>query len=345
MGIKYKGSTMTLDLLDRKRKYSNGFCHWPQPAWLRPDGSWQPSLANFTSLADPKAVGSGHTALTTLMHEAGHAAHFANIAQPSPLFSQERAPTSVAYAENQSMFLDSLVDDAAWRGRYARSREGQPVPWELLEEEIRARRPYEVFALRGMLAVPYFEKALYELPEEQLSAQKVQQLAEEVEQRIQGGPSARPLLSVPHILSDESSCYYHGYVLAEMSVHQTRAHFLETHGSIVDNPRVGPVLTEAYWKPGNSARFLDLVEGLTGKPLTGDAWVKDLQEPLEEVLKSERAEYDKAVKLGPAVSGDLDLEMRVKIIDGDETIADSAEEGSFAATTAKFERYVKQRLA
>jgi hypothetical protein len=51
------------------------------------------------------------------MHEAGHAAHFANIVQPSPMFSQERAPTSVAYAENQSMFLDSLVADAAWRGR------------------------------------------------------------------------------------------------------------------------------------------------------------------------------------------------------------------------------------
>eukprot|EP00964_Phaeocystis_antarctica_P050800 scaffold29570_cov57-Phaeocystis_antarctica.AAC.2 len=30
---------------------------------------------------------------------------------PSPLFSQERAPTSVAYAELQSMFLDSLVRD------------------------------------------------------------------------------------------------------------------------------------------------------------------------------------------------------------------------------------------
>jgi hypothetical protein len=36
------------------------------------------------------------TVLTTLMHEAGHAAHFANIKQLSPLFSQERAPNPVA---------------------------------------------------------------------------------------------------------------------------------------------------------------------------------------------------------------------------------------------------------
>lgn len=114
MNISYRGAKMDLDLLDRKNKYSNGFCHWPQPAWVKPDGSFQPSTTHFTSLADPSAVGSGLTGLTTLMHEAGHAAHFANIEMPSPLFSQERSPTSVAYAELQSMFLDSLVDDADW---------------------------------------------------------------------------------------------------------------------------------------------------------------------------------------------------------------------------------------
>ena len=54
-------------------------------------------------------VGSGKTALVTLLHEGGHAAHFACIDQATPLASQERAPTSVAYAENQSMFLDSLA--------------------------------------------------------------------------------------------------------------------------------------------------------------------------------------------------------------------------------------------
>ena len=69
---------------------------------------------------------------------------FANIKQPSPLFSQERAPTSVAYAELQSMFLDSLVGDAAWRCKYAVSREGEPLPLELVEEDLRAKHPYEV---------------------------------------------------------------------------------------------------------------------------------------------------------------------------------------------------------
>jgi len=347
--ISYKEATMDLDLLDRKNKYSNGFCHWPQPAWKKPDGTWQPATTHFTSLADPSAVGSGHTALTTLMHEAGHAAHFANIQQSSPLFAQERAPTSVAYAELQSMFLDSLVGDAAWRGRYARDRNGEPIPWELHAEDIESTHPYKVFALRAMLSVPYFEKALYELPEAELTAEKIAELADEIEVKIQGGFSPRPLLSVPHLLSDEASCYYHGYVLAEMAVHQTREHFLKTQGYIVDNPNVGPSLEKAYWEPGNSAAFLDLVKGLTGAPLTGDAWIHELSVTVDDLKVSERKDYDAAVaKPHPAKdegASRVDLNMRVRFVDGDNVIADTASTGGdFVKACSIFESYVAQRF-
>ena len=153
MGIAYRGTKMRLDQCDRAGKYPNGFCHWPVALHKGQDGKWNASEANFTSLATPDEVGSGNTALTTLMHEGGHAAHFANIEQGSPLFSQERAPFSVSLAETQSMFLDSLCGDAAWLGRYARDRAGTPVPWDLLERSIREKHPYEVFQLRGMIAV------------------------------------------------------------------------------------------------------------------------------------------------------------------------------------------------
>ena len=105
--------------------------------------------------------------------------------QQSPFFSQERAPTSVAYAENQSMFLDSLCGDASWLAKYARNEGGEPLPWALIEEGIRAKSPYAVFALRSMLAVPFFEKALYELPDDQLDAESVQALADKVEAEVQ----------------------------------------------------------------------------------------------------------------------------------------------------------------
>ena len=96
--------------------------------------------------------------------------------------------------------------------KYAVSREGEVIPWGLIADKISATHPYKVFALRAMLAVPYFEKALYEMKEEDVTAESIKALADKVEKVIQGGLSPRPLLSVPHILSDEASCYYHGYV-------------------------------------------------------------------------------------------------------------------------------------
>jgi oligoendopeptidase F len=344
LGIRYQGATMTLDLLDRKGKYSNGFCHWPQPAYFGKGGKLIPSRANFTSLATPSAVGSGLTGLTTLMHEGGHAAHFANIRQESPFFSQERAPTSVAYAENQSMFLDSLVQDAAWIGRYATSKDGVPMPWELLEEKIRATHEFEVLSLRSMLSVPYFEKALYELADDELTAANVASLADDVELRLQGGLASRPLLSVPHILSDEASCYYHGYVLAEMSVQQTRGYFLQKYGTIVDEPRVGQELADVYWAPGNSELFLDLVQRLTGEPLTPKAWIEGLKEDLDEKVKGERVAYDEAVAADQSTAA-VELGMRMMIVHGGELVADTEADGSFEAACGKFKEWVGARGA
>ena len=60
-------------------------------------------------------------------------------------------------------------------------------------------------------------------------------------------------------------------------MHQTRAHFMAKCGRIVDEPGVGRDMAEVYWAPGNGEAFLDLVNKLTGAPLTSAAWVKELQ--------------------------------------------------------------------
>ena len=135
-----------------------------------------------------------------------------------------------------------------------------------------------------------------------------------------------------------------------MAVHQTRAHFKRAYGRLVDEPRIGADLTRAYWAPGNGAAFLDLVQSLTGAPLTGDAWVASLSEDLEALVKSERAEYDAALREGPALpaGGGADLGMRVVLVHGAEVIADSGPAGGadaaqrFAAATAAFKAWVRR---
>ena len=104
------------------------------------------------------------------------------------------ATLQVAYAETQSMFLDSLAGDAAWLARYARTLEGAAMPWDVIERKLRSTQPFDVVALRSMLSVPYFERALYELPEAEVTPQRILELADEVEARIEGGPAPRTLM-------------------------------------------------------------------------------------------------------------------------------------------------------
>ena len=138
------------------------------------------------------------------------------------------------------------------------------MPVELLEAGIRARQPFAAWEVRQRLSVCYGEKAIYEIPDDELSGERVLDALRDAEQRLlfleQGSP--RPILAVPLLLAGEASAYYHGYVLAEMAVHQTRDFFLARDGHLMDNGKIGPDLRDAYWKPGNSHTFADFVAKL-----------------------------------------------------------------------------------
>ncbi len=217
---------MQLDLLERPGKHQNGFCHGPVPSWITETGRWVPAAINFTAEAKPDQVGSGLRAINTLFHEGGHAAHFANVVQNSPCFSQEYPPTSMAYAETQSMFCDQLLSDPDWMMRYAASADGQPIPASLILDRIASSQPMRAFDARSIAVVPYFESALYQMADDDLTPERVLALARETEVRVLGVESPRPLLAIPHLLNQESAASYQGYLLAYMAVAQTRAHLL-----------------------------------------------------------------------------------------------------------------------
>lgn len=338
LGVRFRGATLTLDLVDRSGKYENGFMHGPEPAFFD-HGVWRPARINFTANAVPGAVGSGLRATETLFHEGGHAAHFSNILSDAPCFSQEFAPTSVAYAETQSMFMDSLLEDPDWRTRYLTDRTGNPVPMALLEEAIREAQPMRAWDVRAMLTVPMAERALYEIPDEELSPERVKHTFRGIERALQGlSGGVRPVLAVPHLLSGEASAYYHGYVLAEMAVFQTRAHFLARDGHLVDNPRVGPDLAEHYWKPGNAVPFEDTLRSLTGKPLSADALVAACNLGVDEAIAAARAQVARLPSI-PHWEGPVELDMKLRVIHGRQTIA-STEGSTFEAACEAFERWI-----
>ena len=326
LGVRFRGATLTLDLIDRAGKYENGFMHGPGVAFFD-HGTWRPARINFTANAVVGQLGAGITATQTLFHEGGHAAHFSNIQQAAPCFAQEFAPTSVAYAETQSMFMDSLVSDPDWLWRHARDRNGEPPSAELLAETLREDQLFPAWDIRALVTVPFAERALYELRDDELSPDRVLEVLRSVERRLQGlSRAVRPVLAVPHLLSGESSAYYHGYVLAELAVQQTRRHFLERDGYLTDNARIGPDLGKHYWAPGNAATFDETLVRLTGSPLGTDALLRKVSRTPEQAVAEGLACLEQAKQRG-ASAEPLDLDAHIQIIHGREAVTSTRERG------------------
>ncbi|UYA60885.1 Putative peptidase [Pectobacterium sp. F1-1] len=322
--IGFNGAEMQLDLLVRKGKYENGFMHGPVPPFVQ-EGKWVPARINFTSLAKPDQIGSGSIGINTLFHEGGHAAHFANIRQNAPCFSQEFPPTSMAYAETQSMFCDSLLGDADWLKRYAKNAQGETIPDELIRADISTQQPMRAFNERHILLVPYFEWQLYSWDDEARTPEAMTKLARDTEQRILGiSGSPRPTLAIPHLLSMESACSYQGYLLALMAVEQTRSYFLQRDGYLTDNPAIGPDLAQHYWKPGNSVSHDDTLRSLTGEGFNPAYLAQACNLTVDEAWQQAQGTMAQAAAR-PQPAADFDLSARIRVVDGSRVLADNAQ--------------------
>ncbi|QSD34312.1 peptidase M3 [Pectobacterium brasiliense] len=320
--IGFNGAEMQLDLLVRKGKYENGFMHGPVPPFVQ-EGNWVPARINFTSLAKPDQIGSGASGINTLFHEGGHAAHFANIRQNAPCFSQEFPPTSMAYAETQSMFCDSLLGDADWLKRYAKNAQGETIPDELIRADISTQQPMRAFSERHILLVPYFEWQLYSWDDEARTPEAMTKLARDTEQRILGiSGSPRPTLAIPHLLSMESACSYQGYLLALMAVEQTRSYFLQRDGYLTDNPAIGPDLAQHYWHPGNSVSHDDTLRSLTGEGFNPAYLAQACNLTVDEAWQQAEGMMAKAAAR-PQPAADFDLSARIRVVDGSRVLADN----------------------
>ncbi|MBB5020351.1 oligoendopeptidase F [Chitinivorax tropicus] len=342
LGITYRQALMQLDLLERKGKFQNGFCHGPIPSFYNAKGEWVAAQINFTAEGKPDQIGSGSRALNTLFHEGGHAAHFANVTQNSPCFSQEFPPTSMAYAETQSMFCDSLLEDADWLKRYAYNAAGEVIPDTLIKARIEVSQPFRAFAERSILVVPYFEWALYQMNETELTPDAVQQLARKTELRILGialGP--RPLLSIPHLLNQESAASYHGYLLAHMAVYQTRAYFEREFGYLTDNPAIGPLLAEHYWTPGNSLSHNQTLLNLTGEGFSATYLATKCNQSVEQAWQTAQQKIADAAIRQYSQDYPTTLEARIRLVHGAELIADN--QLSDEAMFNQFEQWVAAR--
>jgi hypothetical protein len=137
----------------------------------------------------------------------------------------------------------------------------------------------------------------------------------------------------------ESSACYHAYVLAEMAVHQTRAHFLKTDGFLTDNPSIGPAIERACWNRGNRLTHDETLVALTGQPLSADALVEVSNRTVDEALAEAKASWE-AVATRPAFTGPVELDATIRLVHGHEVIANT-ESSTFDEAATAFSKWVR----
>lgn len=336
LGIDYKEGALTFDLLDRKGKYSNGFCHWPKIVWYK-NKERKPGTAQLTCNVVPGAVGAGDEGMNTLFHECGHAAHLLNSEISESGVNHEYAPQSTAWAETQSMFLDTMFGSIEWRMRYAKNNEGESYPFSLFERMVEKLYPLRPLGMMGISSVMEFEKKVFEVKD--LTSEKVKQIAKKVGKKYSAKDRGTlGLLNVPHIYSWESACSYHAYGLAELALTQWREYFYKKYGYIVDNPNIGVEMAEV-WKLGATKTFPEFVKIATGKSLSAKAFIKDAAMSKASIFKRAKERIERLKNVSEQ-KGPIKLNANIKLVHGKETIATN--KTSFESMAKKYSAWLKK---
>jgi hypothetical protein len=335
IGINYQGGELQLDLLDRAGKYNNGFCHYPKTVYKKENKLIKGS-SNFTCNVVYGQPGSGVQGMTTLFHEGGHAADRLNSTESEICINTEYPPASTAWAETQSMFLDTMFSSLEWRMRYAKNEKGESYPLELFERKVEKLGIISPLSMTGIHSMMEFEKRIYE--SRSLTPEKVISIAKQIHKKFNDyRDDIISVLNVPHIYSWESACSYHGYGLAELGLDQWRQYFYDKYGYIVDNPNVGKEMTNV-WKLGSSKTFPEFIKIATGKKLSSKSFIDNITRSSEKkiALAKKRVERMRSVK---PYTKPVQLNASIKMVHGKKVIADNKK--SFEDMARKYAIWLK----
>lgn len=335
MGVGFAGGSVGLDLLDRKGKHGNGFCHYPTLVQYK-NGKRLPASANFASNAVLGQPGAGIRENEVIFHEAGHAADRLNSNQPDVCINHEYPPSTVSWAETHSMFMDTISSSVEWRTRYAKNPQGESYPFDLFERKLRVTYSLRPLELMNIIFVVFFEKAVYECKD--LDHQKLLAIAKRLRRKYTDqSVDSISILNLPHIYSWESSAYYHGYGLATLGVYQWRAYFFKKYGYIVDNPNVGKEMVK-IWSYASLYPAKKLIKMATGKPLSPQDFIKSATKSLPEVIKTVKQRIADLAKI-PEFRDPVNLQGRITLYHGKKKITDNTE--GFEKMDAEYRKWLK----
>ena len=242
MGYDVDNMGITLDLFPRKNKNTHGFAFCIKP------GKDARILANLTN---------NTLSLSTLLHELGHCVYDIGIDTRLPFVEQESSSPAMTEA------IAKMMEDLPKSEHIL----ADLVPEDILTPYMKKLKEDEAKFVAHSIRIINFEREMYKNPDQDLKKlwreMKIKYL-----HRGDETPINNEWATIPHFLSHPG--YYQNYFRAALLKAQIYNAMKSELGEISENKKTAEFLNERLFKFGSSVWEEDLIEELTGKPLSED---------------------------------------------------------------------------
>lgn len=204
----------------------------------------------------------------TMLHEFGHAAYnkYTNRDLPALL----RSPAHILTTEAIAMLFGKMTENREWLSKFLKLDEAtldKLAPSLEKHEQLKM-----LISARWIITFVFFERALYEDPEQDLNAlwwetvEKIQ-LVNPPEDRSNPDWAAKIHFTLAPV-------YYQNYLLGELTSAQLHQYILTNISEEFFTPQVGAYIRDEFLAPGSSHHWNKKIEMVTGEPLNPAFFVK-----------------------------------------------------------------------
>lgn len=258
MGIDVESILKKSDMFERPGKNQHAFCiNMDRKSDIRTLNNIKPTLKW----------------LETVLHELGHAVYELGIDQNLPW--SLRTPPHMIPTEAMALMAGRrayLTESLSQLSSY--SSDQDPL---MIKVEKSLKRRQLIFS-RWVLVMTYFEKELYQNPNQDLNklwwslVAKYQKIQNPENREGKNDWAAKYHIGLAPV-------YYYSYLLGEMFASSMEETILETTGSKeITSKAAGSFLNQKLFLKGNLLPWDSLIEQVIGKPLTADAWIRQFAE-------------------------------------------------------------------
>ncbi len=251
MGIDILPICNNSDMYEREGKNQHAFCtNIDRGTDIRTLNNIKPSMKWFE----------------TVFHEFGHAIYEMGYDPKLPWLFRE--PPHMITTEAMALLAGRQVYRPGLLSEISKDHE------MIKKAEENERRRQLIFS-RWVLVMTYFERELYRNPKQDLNklwwqlVHKYQKIRIPKMRETKNDWAAKYHIGLAPV-------YYYSYLLGELFASSIEETLLQKTGSKgIGNEAAGRFLNEYLFAPGNSMKWSELVQHVTGQPLNAIAWVKD----------------------------------------------------------------------